>query len=78
MNTAGANELGYASAAILGALLDRLIVGGVLSATDAAAVLDNAAGTLSGFGNLTFVPGSLRVVGDVKAQLAKHGVRQTK
>jgi hypothetical protein len=28
MNTAGANELGYASAAILSALLDRLIVCG--------------------------------------------------
>jgi len=74
MNTAGANELAYASAAILSALLDRLIVRNAISPSDAAGVLDDATRTLSGFGNLVFVPGSLRVVSDVKAQLTKHGI----
>jgi len=35
MNTAGAHELGYASAAIVGALLDRLVINKVISRGDA-------------------------------------------
>ena len=36
MNTAGAHELGYASVAIVGALLDRLVINKVISRSDAA------------------------------------------
>ena len=42
MNTAGAHELGYASVAIVGALLDRLVINKVISRSDAAAILDDA------------------------------------
>ena len=38
MNTAGAHELGYASVAIVGALLDRLVINKVISRSDAAAI----------------------------------------
>ena len=72
MNTAGAHELGYASVAIVGALLDRLVI---ISRSDAAAILDDAITTLKGLGNLASVPGAIRVVGDVSAHLAKHDMR---
>jgi hypothetical protein len=74
MQTAGASELGYASAAIVAALLDRLVIRGVVTAPDAAGILDDATRALTGMGNLTSVPGAIRVIGDVKAQLSKHGV----
>jgi hypothetical protein len=74
MNTAGAHELGYASAAIGAALLDRLVARKVISSADAGAILDLATAQLRSLGNLSSVPGALRIVGDVKAQLAKHGV----
>ena len=75
MNTAGAHELGYASVAIVGALLDRLIINKVMSRSDAAAILDDAIATLKGLNNLASVPGAVRVVGDVSAHLAKHDMR---
>jgi hypothetical protein len=70
--TAGAHELGYASAAILAALLDRLITKGVISGPDAKGVLDDAAAALEGLGNIPSITGGIRVVGDVRTQLAKH------
>jgi hypothetical protein len=74
MNTAGAHELGYASVAIVGALLDRLMINKVISRSDAA-ILDDAIITLKGLGNLASVPGAVRVVGDVSGHLAKHDKR---
>jgi hypothetical protein len=74
MQTAGASELGYASAAILGALMDWLVIRGTLKPDDASGVLADADRTLASLGNLTSIPGARRVIGDVKAQLAKHGV----
>jgi hypothetical protein len=65
----------YASVAIVGALLDRLIINKVISRSDAAAILDDAITTLKGLGNLASVPGAVRVVGDVSAHLAKHDMR---
>jgi hypothetical protein len=58
MNSAGAHELGYASVAIVGALLDRLVINKVISRSDAAAILDDAITTLKGLGNLASVPGA--------------------
>jgi hypothetical protein len=72
MNSTGAHELGYTSVAIVGALLDRLVI---ISRSDAAAILDDAITTLKGLGNLASVPGAIRVVGDVSAHLAKHDMR---
>ena len=75
MNTAGPRELGYASVAIVGAFLGRLVTSKVISSSDAPAILDDAVVTLKGLGNLASVHGAVRVVGDVSAQLAKHGMR---
>jgi len=69
------HELGYASVAIVDALLDRLVINKVISRSDAAAILDDAITTLRGLGNLVSVPGAVRVVGDVSALLAKHDIR---
>jgi hypothetical protein len=74
MNTAGAHELGYANAAIVAALLERLIARKVLSPTDIAGTLADAVESLNSLGRLASVPGAIRIVGDVKAQLAKHSV----
>ena len=75
MNTVGAHELAYASVAIVGALLDRLVINKVISRSDVPAILDDAITTLRGLGNLVSVPGAVRVVGDVSALLAKHDIR---
>jgi hypothetical protein len=74
MNTAGPRELGYASVAIVAALLDTLIHNRVISRAEASSILDDADDALKGLGNLSSVLGAIRVVGDVRAQLAKHSV----
>ncbi len=74
MNSAGANELGYASVAIVAALLDALIHNRVISRADASSVLDGADDALRGLGNLPGVLGAIRIVGDVRARLAKHSM----
>ena len=74
MNTAGAIELGYASAAIVGALLERLVANKTITPADAKVVLDDAIVSLQSLGHLVSIPGAIRVVGDVRAELAKHGV----
>jgi hypothetical protein len=74
MNTAGAIELGYASSAIVGALLERLVVKGVLSPAETKIILDDAIISLQSLGHLVSVPGAIRIVSDVRAELAKHGV----
>jgi len=74
MNTAGAHELGYASAAVVAALLDTLIRNRIISRADASNTLDDAIAALKGLGNLASVPGAVRIVGDVRSQLAKHSI----
>jgi hypothetical protein len=74
METAGPNELGYASAAILTALLQHLIEIDIVSGQAASDILDKAVVSLKGFGNLVFVPGAIRVVGEVRSDLAKKGI----
>jgi hypothetical protein len=75
MNTAGANELGYASTAILVALMEELIASKLLSASTASNVLDKAVVSLKSFGSLTFVPGAVAVVGEIRRDLSKQGVK---
>ena len=69
MNTAGANELGYASEAILTALMEELIASNVLSVGTASTVLDKAAANIQGSGNFVWVKGALGVVTDIRRQL---------
>lgn len=72
--TANGNELGYASPAILTALLDELIAGQVLTAAAAAAVLQRAEVSLKEAGEFVWVKGAVAIVQDVKADLANRGV----
>jgi hypothetical protein len=70
-------ELGYASAAVLGALLDRLITVNLLSPEDAKVILDDAVVSLQNVGNFSNIAvqnGAIELVGEVRAQLKKHGV----
>jgi hypothetical protein len=70
-------ELGYASAAVLGALLDRLITVNLLSPDDAKVILDDAVVSLQSvgsFSNIAVQNGAIELVGEVRAQLKKHGV----
>jgi hypothetical protein len=75
MNTSGPLELGYASRAILAALMEELISAKLLSAGAASNVLDKAVVSLKGFGSLAWVPGSVTVVGEIRSHLAKQGVK---
>lgn len=75
MHTAGPSELGYASRAIIAALLEELVSSNVLSAGTATNVLDQAVVSLKGLGNLVSVPGAVTVIGDIRAELAEHGVK---
>jgi len=73
----GAIELGYASAAILSALLDRLIAVNLLSPNDAKLILDDAVGLIQGvsdFSNIAAQNGAIEVVDAIRAQLKKHDV----
>jgi hypothetical protein len=74
MNSASAHELGYASAAIVSALLDSLIVKQVISKGDAKIVLDDAMAALGTLGNNQSALGAQRVVSEVRSRLVKYGV----
>jgi hypothetical protein len=56
MQTTGSFELGYASRAILGALMEQLIASNHLSASAASDVLAKAVVSLNSCGNLVWVP----------------------
>lgn len=75
MNTARAIELGYASRAILSALMEELVSSKVLSPSAASAVLDKAVANIQGAGSLVWVKGATAVVADVRRDLAPLGVR---
>ena len=72
MNTARAIELGYASRAILSALMEELVSSKVLSPS---AALDKAVANIQGAGSLVWVKGATAVVADVRRDLAPLGVR---
>lgn len=74
MNTAGAHELGYASAAIVAALLDTLIRNRIISRADASDTLNDAVTALKGLGNNPSAAGAIRIIGEVSSQLAKHRI----
>ena len=74
MNKAGGNELGYASRAILSALLDELISSQVISPSAATVILDRAEVSLQSLGNNVSAPGAIAVVKDIRKDLARHDV----
>jgi len=74
MQTAGAIELGYASRAILSALLDELVSNNALNASSASAVLQRAEIGIKAAGNYVWVKGAVAVVADVRADLKHHGI----
>jgi hypothetical protein len=75
MNTSGPLPLGYASQAIMIALLEELIASKLLSANAASNVSDKAVVSLQSAGNLDWIRGSIAVVGDIRRELAKQGVK---
>jgi hypothetical protein len=76
MNTAGAIELGYASRAILSALMQELIAKKVLSPETASTVLAAAATDLQGAGGYAWVKGAIAVVADMQNDLTPQGVKK--
>jgi len=75
MNTAGAIELGYASRAILSALMEELVSSKTLSPSAASAVLDKATADIHGAGSFVWVKGATAVAAHVRRDLAPLGVR---
>jgi hypothetical protein len=68
MNTAGAIELGYASSAIVTALLQHLVENEVLSPSDVNAILEKAIENVQSLRNVR-VRGAIAVVKDVGKEL---------
>jgi hypothetical protein len=74
MIISGPSELGYANRAILGALLEELVLTDRISASAAIHVLDQAVVSLKGLGNSVSVPGAIAIVGDIRAKLKQYDV----
>ena len=72
METAGAHELGYASVAIVRALLESLISKEVISSGDAKSILGDAWAELGTLGRNQNVLGARKIVDQIRSQL---GVR---
>jgi hypothetical protein len=68
MNTAGSTELGYASRAIVAALLQHLVENKVLSPSDVSAILEKAIENVQSLRNVR-VRGAIAVVKDVGKEL---------
>jgi hypothetical protein len=69
MQTSGAQELGYASRAILSALIDELIATRALSPDAASRVLDKAVTNIRNADNYVWVKGAVTVVTDIGREL---------
>ena len=70
MYRAEAQESGFASAAIIEALLEHLIASKMISLNDANAVLEKARERIRSMGNVS-VEGAVQVVEEVRAQLSR-------
>jgi hypothetical protein len=69
--SSGAHELGYASSAILIALMRKLVSNGTLTKDQAAEVLNDAVNILGPSGHTVSVGAAIRMIQtDVKAQIA--------
>jgi hypothetical protein len=75
MQTAGATELGYASRAIISLLMKELVTSNIISASTAFDILAKSVVSLQSAGNLVWVPGAVAVVGDIRSDLAKQGIK---
>ena len=72
MQSASAHELGYASAAILLGLFERLLDKGVISRSDALAIVDEAAETLGSFPNQSMSGAARYLKSAIRPEIAKH------
>jgi hypothetical protein len=75
MQTAGAIELGYANRAIISALMAEFISSNVISTSTAFDILAKSVVSLQSAGNLAWVSGAVAVVGDIRRDLAKQGIK---
>lgn len=67
METAGAHELGYASAAIVRALLESLISKEFISSGDARSILDDAFAELGTLGHNQSALGARKIVDQIRS-----------
>jgi len=73
MQTATAHELGYASAAVVAALLDRLIVKGTITGSEAIAILDDAVEALDPLSTGHSAAGAISIINNqIRPQVSKH------
>jgi Na+-transporting NADH:ubiquinone oxidoreductase subunit NqrD len=68
--SSAAHDLGYASTAIIIALIRELVGTGTLNKDQAADVLDNAVSALRPMQNIGSIAGAMRIVNDVKSRVA--------
>jgi hypothetical protein len=69
--SSGAHDLGYANAAILIALMRKLIANGVITKDQGAEVLEDAVNILGPHGHVTSIGAAIRMINtDVKLQVA--------
>jgi hypothetical protein len=68
--SSGAHDLGYASGAILIALIRQLMSSGVLTEDQIAALFDDATGTLRPLQHLGSIAAAIKIVDDVKRRVA--------
>jgi hypothetical protein len=68
--SSGAHEVGYASSAVLIALMRKLIETQALTKDQAAEVLDDAAGILSPSSHTGSVAGAMRLLDDIRYRVA--------
>jgi Glycosyl transferase family, helical bundle domain len=69
--SSGAHDLGYANAAVLIALMRKLINNGTITKDEATEMLDDAMSTLEPFAHISSIAAALRMIsGDMKARVA--------
>jgi len=72
MQSASAHELGYASAAMLLGLFDRLFDKGVITRSDALAIIDDAVVTLAAAPNQSMNGAGRYLKSAIRPEIAKH------
>jgi hypothetical protein len=72
MQSASAHELGYASAAILLGLFERLLDKGIINRSDALAIVDQAVATLAATPNQSMNGAGRYLESAIRPEIAKH------
>jgi len=74
MQTSGGTESGYASVAILTALLKHLAEINVITPQAVSDVLEEASGSLQSLGHRVGVLNAVKIIAEVRGDLAKKGI----